>query len=57
MTDAASEYATAELVRELETLREQQKAIRAVLRALAGSARPASGAGRSRRGMHAALQR
>ena len=38
MTDAASEYDTTELVRELDTLREQQEAIRAVLRALAGSA-------------------
>jgi class 3 adenylate cyclase len=38
MIDAASEYDTTELVRELETLREQQEAIRAVLRALASSA-------------------
>jgi class 3 adenylate cyclase len=38
MTDAASQYDTTELVRELETLREQQRAISGVLRAVARSA-------------------
>jgi adenylate cyclase len=38
MTDAASEYDTSELVRELGTLREQQRAISGVLRAVARSA-------------------
>jgi class 3 adenylate cyclase len=38
MTDAASEYDTSELVREVATLREQQEAISGVLRAVARSA-------------------
>jgi class 3 adenylate cyclase/putative methionine-R-sulfoxide reductase with GAF domain len=38
MTEAATDRSTADLVRELEALREQQEAIKAVLSALAGSA-------------------